>query len=76
MVPIGQINKIVYIHKNMHQAKFSVFMFENASTIGIKLSVNKAFVGKLTNLSSPAGLAVLTLASHVSGQGSIPGGHR
>jgi len=31
---------------------------------------------KLTKLSSPAGLAVLTLASHVSGQGSIPGGHR
>ena len=28
-------------------------------------------VGKPTNLSSPA---VLTLASHVSGQGSIPGG--
>ena len=33
-------------------------------------------VGKLTNLSSPAGLAVLTLASHVSGQGSIPGESR
>jgi len=31
---------------------------------------------ELTKLSSPAGLAVLTLASHVSGQGSIPGGHR
>ena len=31
---------------------------------------------KLTKLSSPAGLAVLTLASHVSDQGSIPGGHR
>jgi len=29
-------------------------------------------VGKLTNLRSPAGLAVSTLASHVSGQGSIP----
>ena len=39
------------------------------------LSLGRA-VGKLTNLSSPAGLAVLTLASHVSGQGSIPGGSR
>ena len=32
-------------------------------------------VGKLTNLSSPAGLSVLTLVYHISGQGSIPVGH-
>ena len=29
---------------------------------------------KFINLSSPAGQVVLTLASHISGQGSIPGG--
>ena len=43
---------------------------------GLLIYKNNPIVGKLTNLSSPAGLAVFTLASHVSGQGSIPGGHR